>query len=142
MRTQDLSENKQKKSKIRQSTGMKIVAGVQFFGGIYGYVADIGPVKLTLNDKYCRCSVTDTRDGYSIGFNSVTAAKLFAKRRTHGRTIDEHMRAEKLKYEQERNDFSLEEMAEIISVSPRTLEAYYSGRRVIPCEIIDAFKLL
>lgn len=137
MRTQDMSGNNEQSTKIRQRTGVKQTAGVTFFGENGEWVAYIGPVRLTLNDSGYKCTVTDTRDGYFKGFGTVTAAKTFAKRRKHGRSIKEHMIAEKLKATQEMLKLSLEEMAKKISVSPRTLEAYYSGCRAIPVGLIE-----
>lgn len=121
-----------KKSEIRQASGIRQVAGVMFFAENGEWVANKGPIKLTLDHYGYRCTVTDTRNKYFRGFHTVTAAKLFAKRRRHGRTIVEHQRAEKLKAMQERLKVSVGELAKIIGVSPRTVEAYFTGCRAVP----------
>lgn len=120
------------KTKTPQVTGLKKLAGVMFFAENGKWVANIGPVKLTLNHYSYKCTATDTRDGYFRGFHTITAARLFAKRRRHGRTIVEHMRAEKLKAEKERLGLSRRGLAKLIGVSEKTIENYFSGYRAVP----------
>ena len=127
-----MSEIKAKKSKTRQATGFRQVAGVLFQAKNGEWVAMVGPVKLTLNHYSYKCTATDTRNTYFRGFHTVTAAKLFAKRRRHGRTIIEHLRAEKLKAAKERLQLSVSGLADRIGVSPKTAESYLSGHRAVP----------
>lgn len=134
-----ISGNNFKNPKTRQATGLKQVAGVSFFGEDGEWVAYLGPIKLTLNHYSYKCTATDTRNTYFRGFHTVTAAKLFAKRRRHGRTIVEHQRAEQLKAEQERLNLSLEGIAELIGRSPKTAESYFSGHRAVPVGLIERF---
>lgn len=126
-----------KSIKIRQPTGIRVVSGTTFFAESGKWSNDIGPVRLTLDDYGYKSTATDTRNGYFRGFHTIVAAKAFAKRRKHGRTIMEHLRAERLKAMQERLALSLAGLAKKICVSPRTLEAYYSGCRRVP-ESIDS----
>jgi len=125
-----------KNSKTRQATGLKQVAGVSFFGEGGEWVAYFGPIKLTLNHFSYKCTATDTRNTYFRGFHTVTAARIFAKRRKHGRTIIEHFRAEKLKALKERLRLSMSELGELIGVSPKTAESYLSGHRAVPVGLL------
>jgi|GEM_PF-4242810 len=121
-----------KKTKIRQTGGLRGVHDLIFSHDEGDWVAYVGPTKLTIDHYSYRCTVTDTRNGYFRGFHTMTAAKAFAKHRAHGRSIVEHQRVEKLKDRQEWLRLSLKEFAEHLGISPRTLEAYYSGCRAVP----------
>jgi len=89
-------------------SGIRQILGVSFVltGGVW--VAMINNVlKITLEDGgENKCVVHDMRDGSDFPFKSVTAAKAFSKRRRHGRTMDEHTRAESLQEHIERFGWS------------------------------------
>lgn len=123
-------------AKTRQQTGMRVVAGTTFLPEHGEWIHMIGPVKLTLNNFSYKCTSTDTRNGYFRGFHTIAAAKAFANHRKHGRSILEHQRVEKLKIMQGKLKISLQDFAKLIDVSKRTLEAYYSGARVVPESIL------
>jgi len=125
-------ETENKNTKTRQATGFRHVAGVWFQAKDGEYSAMVGPVKLTLDNYSYKCTAQDTRNTYFRGFHTVTAAKLFAKRRKHGRTIIEHQRAERLKAEKERLGLSLSGFAKLLGKTPKTIESYFSGHRAVP----------
>jgi hypothetical protein len=126
-----MSEKANKKAKIRQATGLRQVAGVMFQAENGNWVANRGPIKLTLDHYGYKCTCQDTRNTYFRGFHTVTAAKLFARHRRHGRTIIEHIRAEKLKAEKERLGFTLSALAEKIGKSVQSTKSYLDRHRVI-----------
>lgn len=70
-----------------------------------------------------------------------TAAKIFARRRRHGRTFIEHLRAEKLKSEKERLGLTLSAFAERIGKSVQTAKSYLAGRRAVPVDVVDALNV-
>ena len=115
-----------------KATGLRQVSGVQFFSENGEWVANRGPIKLTLDNYGYKCTAQDTRNTYFRGFHTVTAAKLFARRRRYGRTIIEHQRAEKLKAEKERLGLTLSSLAEKIGKSVQTTKSYLAGRRAVP----------
>ena len=115
-----------------KATGFRQRAGVLFHAKNGEYSAMVGPVKLTLDHYSYKCTAQDTRNTYFRGFHTVTAAKLFARRRRYGRTIIEHQRAEKLKAEKERLGLDLSSLAEKIGKSVQTTKSYLAGRRAVP----------
>ena len=102
-----MSETANKNSKTRQATWFRQIVGVLFQAKNGEWISMVGHIKLTLNHYGYKCTATGTRNIYFRGFHTVTAARLFAKRRKHGRTFIEHLRAEKLKAEKERLGISL-----------------------------------
>lgn len=113
--------------------GIKHISEIQFHNG----TGRVGQMVISLHpDPETKCLLTDTRDYSSFPFRSVVAAKIFAKRRRHGRTLEEHQRAEILQTTRERMKWGIKDLAEKIGVSPRTVEAYFSGVRVVPERLV------
>ena len=66
-------------------------------------------------------------------FETLAAALAFAKRRRHGRSLEEHQRAELLQAVREKHMWSVAEAAENLGVSSgRTIESWSSGARAMP----------
>lgn len=122
--------------------GVKRISGIDFLNNCGEWSATHGPIKYTLDyTGPHKCTVTDTRDGYLVGFNTVAGAKAFARRRRHGRTIKEHFKAESLQIARESLGLSINGLAGIINVSPRTVESYFSGARAVPDRVLKLISL-
>lgn len=113
--------------------GIKQISGVWFKSRPGAWIGEVGDLTFSLNpDPDTKCLLTDTRDWSSYPFHTVHAAKVFARRRQHGRTFEEHERAELLNSVKEQLRLNVKEIAKRLHVSPRTVEAWSSGVRVVP----------
>jgi len=122
--------------------GIRQISGINFLQDTGSWVAQVSDnIIITLNDygDY-KCHLTDLRDGSKFPFKTVAAAKVFAKRRRHGRTINEHNRAELLQSIREKMGWNIKEIAKRLGVSPRTIEAWFSGTRPVPKMVSLALK--
>ena len=121
----------------QRATGIKQVAGQIFEADGNEFIAMIGHVRLSLGYHESKCYVTDPKTGFSGPFRTVTAAKLFAKRLRHGRSLSEHFKAEALKAKKEELKLSLSGFAKKIGKSPKMVESYFSGHRAIPEKVYE-----
>nr|WP_321399384.1 hypothetical protein [uncultured Desulfobacter sp.] len=118
--------------------GVKRISGIDFLNHNGRWSATVGDIKYTMAyDMPYKCQVTDKRDGYSIGFMTVAGAKAFAKRRRHGRTLEEHKLAEKLLCLRDELGLKLSDISNITGKSIRTIEAYFSGARAVPYGVVE-----
>jgi len=88
--------------------------------------------------KGTKCFVHDLKTDSKYPFKSVHAAICFGKRLRHGRTLNEHERAEIVQAIREKNGWSVKDLASAIEVSPRTVEAWFSGARAVPKVVVVA----
>ncbi len=122
--------------------GIRHIAGISFLQYGINWVAQFSDdLNITLNDSgQYKCCLYDSRDGSEFPFKTVSAAKVFARRRRHGRSIEEHERAELLQSTRERMGWDVKTAAEKLGVSPRTVEAWFSGARPVPKMLNFALK--
>lgn len=128
---------KEKKTKTRQVAPIRITSGIVFHEENGHSVAMFGHSILTLNNFGYKCTVTDTRNKSFRGFHSITNAKSFMKRKRHGITYMQHLRAEKLKKWKEEHNLSMIKCSSLLDISPKTLESYFSGHRVVPEKLME-----
>lgn len=126
-----------KKTETRQVAPISQVSGILFHRKNGHSVAMFGHSILTLNNFGYKCTVTDTRNKSFRGFHSITNAKAFMKRKRHGITYMQHLRAEKLKKWKEEHNLSMIEFSSLLDMSSKTVESYFSGHRVVPEKLIE-----
>lgn len=122
------------KTKIRQSRmgGIKKIHGAIFEceDGEYTHRPNT-ETRITIGGQ-AKYTLHDARCGHSFPFDTLAAALAFSRRRRHGRSLEEHRRAELLQGVREMHGWSVADAARALGVSPRTIEAWSSGARAMP----------